>query len=174
MVPVIMYFCKLSLQTFLKTEPSNELMYDEGDDNSHKSADQQKDRFLIVSLALFSCLFNAVEFLAVIECDNLFIGINVIVFLRLFDFQCIEQRSAYDDPPDQRADCSQILHQGHSRQDAQQDKYGKDPVILFESINNALINFFIFFILSKVLFVWKKADLNCTCFPMIIIIRVVL
>jgi len=80
-------------------EPSNELIYDEGDDNSHKSADQQKDRFLIVSLALFSCLFNAVEFLAVIGCDNLFIGINVIAFLRLFDFQCIEQRSAYDDPP---------------------------------------------------------------------------
>ena len=94
-------------------------MYDEGDDNSHKSADQQKDRFLIVSLALFSCLFNAVEFLSVIERNNLLIGIDVIVFLRLFDFQCIEQRSAYDDPPDQRADCSQILHQGHSRQDAQ-------------------------------------------------------
>ena len=99
--------------------PRNELMYEESDDNSHKSADQQKDRFLIVSLALFSCLFNAVEFLAVIKRNNLLIGINVIVFLRLFDFQCIEQRAAYDDPPDQRADCSQILHQGHSRQDAQ-------------------------------------------------------
>ena len=137
-------------------EPSNELIYDEGDDNSHKSADQQKDRFLIVSLALFSCLFNAVEFLSVIERNNLLIGIDVIVFLRLFDFQCIEQRAAYDDPPDQRADCSQILHQGHSRQDAQQDKYGKDPVILFESINNALINFFYFLFYQRFYLFGKK------------------
>ena len=137
-------------------EPSNELIYDEGDDNSHKSADQKKDRFLILSLALFSCLFNAVEFLAVIERNNLLIGINVIVFLRLFDFQCIEQRSAYDDPPDQRADCSQILHQGHSRQDAQQDKYGKDPVILFESVNNALINFFYFLFYQRFCLFGKK------------------
>ena len=117
-------------------------MYEEGDDDPCKSADQKKDRFLILSLALFSRLFYAVEFLAVIECNNLLIGINVIVFLRLFDFQCIDQRAAYDDPPDQRADCSQILHQGYSRQDAQSGKYGKDPVILFESVNNALINFF--------------------------------
>ena len=78
---VNLHFYKLSFHTFLKAEPSNELMYDEGDDDSCKSADQKKDRFLILSLALFFRHFYAVEFLAVIERNNLFIGmLNFPVF----------------------------------------------------------------------------------------------
>ena len=48
----IVYFYKLSFHTFLKAKPSNELMYEESDDNSHKSTDQKEDNSLIVSLVL--------------------------------------------------------------------------------------------------------------------------